>query len=261
MAGARAIVFDLGGTLWYHPPRVFDDQERVRGASARRTRSLLAPHTVGDDGALAIQNELWDEYVNRIEDDPGVEPDGAAILEDVLLAKGLPADRGYAEQVWEQSFLGTEFFGAQLFSDAVPALEWARDRGLRQAILSNRPFGGDLLHADLEALGIAGFFDVVVASADLGLRKPRPEPFLRVLAELGVVPDEALMVGDVLEADVAGGHEAGMVTVWLNRSGRALKGWDAHYPRTGVMPDYTIESLGDLKGLPPLRKTEESGER
>lgn len=81
----------------------------------RRKREVLAPHTVGDDGALAIQNELWDEYVNRIEDNPGVEPDGGAILEDVLLAKGLPSDRGYAEQVWERSFLGIEFFGAQLF--------------------------------------------------------------------------------------------------------------------------------------------------
>ena len=96
MAQARAIVFDLGGTLWYHPPGVFDDDGGARGESARRISTLLAPYGVGADGALAVQNELWDAYSGSIEDDPSVEPDGAAILEGILLARRLPPDRAFA---------------------------------------------------------------------------------------------------------------------------------------------------------------------
>ena len=250
MKRARAIVFDVGGTLWHHPPGIFDDKERSHRQSAERTRALLAPCGVGNEGALAIQNELWHEYENRIRDDSGVEPDGATILEGVLSARGLPSARMFAEQLWERTNLGASFFGAQLFEDALPVLEWARDRGLRLGILSNRPFGGELHQADLEALGIAGFFKVAVASADVGLRKPHPEPFLRVLRELEVAAGEAVMVGDILEADVAGGHEAGMVTVWLHREGLSTEGWDRLYPDVEVTPDYTIQSLDELKQLP-----------
>lgn len=49
----------------------------------------------------------------------------------------------------------------------------------------------------------------------------KPEPFLfeEALAELGVEPGEAVMVGDNLRTDVAGGRNVGMATVWVNRWG------------------------------------------
>ena len=211
---------------------------------------MLIPHGVSPDAGLEIQNELWDEYEDRIGNNPGEEPDGAAILEGVLLARGLPHDRAFAEELWQRTHLGPKFFGAQLFEDAVPILEWARDSGLGLAILSNRAYGDELLQADLEVLGIAGFFDAAVASGGVGARKPCPEPFLKVLRLLDVAPGEVVMVGDVVEADVAGGRAVGMITAWVDRKGRSQEGWDRLYPGVDVTPHYTVQTLNELIGLP-----------
>lgn len=168
----RAMVLDLGGTLWDHPPGIFEDGGRIHGESALRARSLLTPYGVSSYVELAIQNDRWDEYKDRIGNKSGEEPDGAAILEGVLSARRLRSNRAFANQLWERSFLGSEFFGAELFEDIIPILECARDRDLLLAILSSQPFIGKLIQTDLETLRIAGFFEITVASEDVGWRKP-----------------------------------------------------------------------------------------
>jgi len=47
----------------------------------------------------------------------------------------------------------------------------------------------------------------------VGLRKPHPAIFERVLDELGVAPEDALFVGDRLFEDIRGAAELGMTTV------------------------------------------------
>jgi FMN phosphatase YigB (HAD superfamily) len=72
---------------------------------------------------------------------------------------------------------------------------------------------------------------------------------------MGVAPEEALMVGDSLRADVAGAQVLGMTAVWKrNHSSED----DEERPLTlpngqgpvVVVPDYTIETLGELPGIP-----------
>ncbi len=72
----------------------------------------------------------------------------------------------------------------------------------------------------LRCLGLFDAFDVVVYSDELGRehRKPSALPFLAALSKLGVVPGEAVMVGDRPSKDVAGATAAGM------RAVRALTG-------------------------------------
>jgi putative hydrolase of the HAD superfamily len=67
----------------------------------------------------------------------------------------------------------------------------------------------------LRALGIAGRFDAVVLSDELGRdrRKPHPAPFLAALDALGVEPGRAAFVGDRPDKDIAGGNGVGMRTV------------------------------------------------
>jgi putative hydrolase of the HAD superfamily len=55
--------------------------------------------------------------------------------------------------------------------------------------------------------------DAIVLSSEVGKRKPHPFIFQRALSELGVAADEALFVGDRLEADVFGASRVGMKTV------------------------------------------------
>lgn len=82
------------------------------------------------------------------------------------------------------------------------------------ALLSN-----SWLEAPRQALrdnGYGRWFDVMICSFDIGVPKPDPRIFEFALDLLGVRPQEAVMVGDSLEADVKGALGAGMRAVLVD---------------------------------------------
>jgi putative hydrolase of the HAD superfamily len=85
-----------------------------------------------------------------------------------------------------------------------------RQRGLRLAIVSNAHFIHGLMLEHFGRLGLTERMDVIVTSADVGVRKPHPEIFNRALSQLGVGPEQALFVGDKIPEDIVGPHELGM---------------------------------------------------
>ena len=92
-------------------------------------------------------------------------------------------------------------------------LEALRRRGLRLALVSNTASPEWLLRPVLERQGLIDRVDAVVLSSEVGKRKPHPAIFERALAEVGARPEEALFVGDRVEADVLGASRVGMKTV------------------------------------------------
>jgi HAD superfamily hydrolase (TIGR01549 family) len=81
------------------------------------------------------------------------------------------------------------------------------------------------------------YFDVVVCSRDLGIRKPNPEIFRYVLDKLCVLPEEAVHVGDNIEADMKGASSVGITGVWIKVLG--VEPWHG----------YAISSICDLPNL------------
>jgi putative hydrolase of the HAD superfamily len=103
------------------------------------------------------------------------------------------------------------------YPDAAPALAVARARGQTLVVVSN----WDVSLADvLDRAGLAPLLDRILTAAELGVRKPSGEIFMRALAVAGVGPQEAVHVGDSLEEDVAGARAAGIEAVLLRRDGR-----------------------------------------
>jgi HAD superfamily hydrolase (TIGR01450 family) len=54
----------------------------------------------------------------------------------------------------------------------------------------------------------------------VAIGKPSRPLFEMALERLGCAPDEAAMVGDSPEADLAGGRDAGMATIWIDPDGQ-----------------------------------------
>jgi HAD superfamily hydrolase (TIGR01509 family) len=100
----------------------------------------------------------------------------------------------------------------QLAATTHALLESLRERGLKVALVSNAFDPPDLLHRDLEQLGIAERLDFALFSSEVGRRKPDPEIFQRALDALDVGPSEALFVGDTLASDIAGAAALGLHT-------------------------------------------------
>jgi putative hydrolase of the HAD superfamily len=96
----------------------------------------------------------------------------------------------------------------------------------------------DLQREKIAATGLASFFKAVAVSGEHGIGKPKPEIFQILLAELGVLPDEALMVGNSLERDIAGARNAGIRSVWIRVPGSE--------ELAEVVPDHTITALNEI---------------
>jgi HAD superfamily hydrolase (TIGR01450 family) len=82
-----------------------------------------------------------------------------------------------------------------------------------------------------EAVAVAGGARPVVVG------KPHAPIFEMALERLGCLPPEAMMVGDSLTTDVAGGRAAGMVTVWVDPVG------ERHEPGQA---DMVVRDLAEL---------------
>lgn len=122
--------------------------------------------------------------------------------------------------------------------DALPALEALTGR-YELAVLTNGPT--DVQRAKLRASGLERYFHVVAVSSESGCGKPEARAFLLACERLGVGIEDAVMVGDSLERDVAGARRVGMRCIWLNRDGRSRV--------EAIEPDAEITSLRDLPGI------------
>jgi len=122
-----------------------------------------------------------------------------------------------------------------------PRLEAVRrlHKHYRLGLLSNfddAATGHEIMHDT----GIRALFDVVVISAELGLRKPHRDIFRHTLDALGLKPDEILFVGDTPHEDVLGAKRMGIHVAWINKHGKP-------FPEGIGVPEIEI---GDLAELP-----------
>ncbi len=90
------------------------------------------------------------------------------------------------------------------------ALAEATAAGLVLAVVSNFDLR---LHRILAALGLDGWFEQVVTSAEARARKPDPAIFRQALERLGVAAGEACHLGDDPIADIAGAQGLGIAAI------------------------------------------------
>ncbi len=121
-------------------------------------------------------------------------------------------------------------------------LETLRTMGFRLGIATNDSEAG--AHATAKALGIDGFFDVVIGYNTAARPKPYPDPLLYFAEKLGLAPHEIAMVGDNLH-DLETAHAAG--------AGLAVGVLSGNSPREALEPHADIV-LDSVAGLPELLK-------
>jgi putative hydrolase of the HAD superfamily len=123
------------------------------------------------------------------------------------------------------------------FPGALEALAELRRRGHRLGLLTNG--GARLQRAKIERYDLARFFDAVRIEGEVGVGKPEAGAFAGALEALGAAGEPAMMIGDDLDTDVAGGRAAGLATVWVDHAGAGPPG---RTPR----PDRVVRALAEL---------------
>ncbi|MDQ7859504.1 MAG: HAD family hydrolase [Armatimonadota bacterium] len=126
---------------------------------------------------------------------------------------------------------------------AARALDALAVAGLRLGIVSNVAYGPFIAWA-LEAHGLRERFHAIVASAEVGLRKPRREIFAAGLEAVGVAAAEAVYVGNDYLKDVVGAKLAGMRAIWMPDAGAA-----DYRPDTAIHPDAVVGGLDEVPAV------------
>jgi len=68
----------------------------------------------------------------------------------------------------------------------------------------------------LEKSGIIKYFDEIITSESVGVKKPNPKVFNYALEKVGATPENSVMIGDNLEADIIGALNCGMTSIHFN---------------------------------------------
>jgi putative hydrolase of the HAD superfamily len=201
----RAVLFDWGGTLMQDE---WSDEITLEGNRAGLT-------ALGRDGLpdAARFTEYMREHEAELFPAAGDdEIDIAAVMLQSFRDQGVDLTdddiRAFlqaAHDVWSSYYT--------LAASTHALLEALRDRGLRLALVSNTASPPWLLQPVLDRQGLSDRVDAIVLSSEVGKRKPHAAIFERALAEVGAEPQEALHVGDRLDADVLGASRVGMKTV------------------------------------------------
>jgi 2-haloacid dehalogenase len=178
----------------------------------------------GEDGA--------DERLGRYHDlEPALQADGErsyrAVMTDAMRELGAPEN--------EVSGLAEALPSWGSFPEVRPALEDARARGWKLAILSNTD--RDFIEASMKRIGVP--FELAIVASEIGSYKPSHEHWSRFFAETGAPRETHVHVAQSHFHDIAPASELGLRSVWINRYG------ERHEPRP-------TRELDDLARLPRI---------
>jgi phosphoglycolate phosphatase len=210
----RAVLFDVDGTLVdsieaYH--RVAELAAAPYGISIPREAVRRALNTNEPFWELALPADLPDRAVLM----PHLKEDAARQWQDALRVYGrtLPKVR--------------------------ETLETLQRRGARLGIVTGSRSSS---LQPLDESGLTKFFDAIITGQDVHRRKPDPEGLYRCAEMLGIVPSEAVYVGDT-PLDIQASRAAGMGSIAV------LSGAGDSALLSAAGPDWIIYSLGELSGI------------
>ena len=246
-----AVLLDLEGVLYQSEAPIEGGRAALQALEARglALRYVTNTTTTSRDGVIGRLRGV------------GLEIDSASLFTPLAAARRLLADWGArrihlaAAPETAADFHGLELadgppVDAVVMGDLYKAYDWDRLN-----LLFSMVRGGArliALHKNRfcrrgQGLGLdAGPFVAAVEYASgveaVVVGKPAAPFFHLALADLGVAPGEALMVGDDIEADIGGAQSAGLKAVQVE-TGKFTPA-DLEHPR--ISPDARVASIADL---------------
>ena len=211
----QAALFDLDGTLL----------DRL---------SCLRVYLYGQVGRLA--NDLhalpFGEYMERV-----IELDAHGHADKEELFRIIERDSTLSPGTWHRlldDFLTYFPHICVPFPKAHQTLTTLRQQGIKMGLVTNGAV--DSQQPKIDGLGIARYFDTMLISEAEGVAKPDAEIFRRATDNLGVSPDQAVMIGDNSEADIRGAKSYGMKAIWKR---------DAYWKAPEIV-DAIVDNLDEL---------------
>lgn len=207
----QGVLFDIDDTLV--------DLETAMG------RTL---HHIGADTLAHLSEAEWSKYKQLYTRDPHGYYDqylaGKLSFTEQRIRRARHAQasflaeplEGEAAARWNHAYEKTLPLHFEPYEDAVPVLDELDRRGIPYGAVSNNVH--DYQRAKLDKAGLQRIAALVGIDA-IGVAKPDPAIYLEGARRLGTDPGRTLYVGDNPVIDAQGADDAGLLGVWLDRSG------------------------------------------
>lgn len=127
-----------------------------------------------------------------------------------------------------------------LLNENRQVLEHLKQAGYPMVLVSN--FYGNINQV-LKDAGIDGYFQDVIESAVVGVRKPNPAIFALGVCALDLPASQVLVVGDTYDKDIIPAHKLGCHTLWI----KGLQ-WEEKKVDESI-PDGIIKKLSEMEGF------------
>ena len=227
----RHLFFDLDHTLWD-----FETNSKQTLGQLYESNALQEKGVAGFEQFFERysyhNHRLWDRYTKGFikQDELRWKRMWLALLDFKL------ADEPLARQMGVQ-FLDLLPTRKTLFPYTIEILQYLQNKNYRMHLVTNgfeKVQYGKIQHAKIDS-----FFDQVITSEASGSLKPNKEIFDYALRKTGASTEESIMIGDNLDADIQGGINAGMDTIFVN-----------HLNVTPhVEPTYVVYHLKELENI------------
>jgi FMN hydrolase / 5-amino-6-(5-phospho-D-ribitylamino)uracil phosphatase len=242
----RAVIFDLGHTLWDIQPHAEALQRAYIEAQAllceRLQRADLPAPAVMQ---RAVRDVLVAASETYFSEGPNLDqPRSHTWVDRACRALGLELEDALLREITPGLF-AAEQAGFVVHEGTLEAVESLAEAGYTLGCITNTLADTATVRRYLSGEGFERHMQTVIVSADEGWRKPHPHLFERALTEIGAPPHEAAYVGDSPLHDVGGAKNAGMYAV-LTRQ------YATRPPVEGV-PDADAE-ITHLRELPAVLK-------
>lgn len=124
-----------------------------------------------------------------------------------------------------------------LFPYTFEILDYLNGKGYQMHLITN---GFEKTqHSKINNSGISKYFCEVITSEGSNSLKPHKEIFDYAFRKTKALPEESIIIGDSIEADIQGGINAGIDQVFVNHTNA----------EAAIQPTYTVYSLKELETI------------
>lgn len=173
-------------------------------------------HWVGNGVERLVRRAL----INQLDGEP----------DEALFQKALPVFEAlYAENTSRRSCL---------YPGVKEALEFLRSTGVHIGCVTNK--ASQFTLPILADLGVKDYFEIVICGDTLAKKKPDPLPLLHAAEQMGVAPEQSLMLGDSM-SDVKAARAAGFDIVCMSY------GYNHGEDIRDYHPDAVVDSMNEIQ--------------
>ena len=196
MKDIKTVLFDLDDTLL--------DRTNTFALYYDHLITTFFPRDISPDEKHEIKQYL------KLSDKNGYEK-REFFYQNIILKWRLPYSAEQLENEWLENFHRFSVPERNLIN----VLEYLSSKKYKLGIVTN---GLTLMqNGKIDTLGIRSFFQTIVISSDVGMRKPDKEIFLFACKSLDTDASNTVFIGDNYQVDIIGSTQAGLRAIWFKK--------------------------------------------